>query len=323
MTSYRVVVEWQSSFDSDRPGKTWFLRTSTTGERGDGNHAEEDPTEFRARQMRTSPTRKVTTWLHRHQISSSGHRIIIRRTRISTRHIFKEDSHCLPITSNRTNQAVAWASGLVSTPCSFAPSFPRRSRRLLTSISFAGEEEAYAEKVAALFKTGRVPNCPEGLTMRALLADLLNCAPMRVSKKFSGERAIGKCSYKRVQDDLSKEEEDLKPLEEAFHRSLRGVGHLKMSLAHTSNLMTPVEAAQNPHRLEVNHNQMDQKPTMPAQMVRFLDSLALLRAISCVTASLFLLRRRWATIQPTCKIPEATRTTRDRRKAHHECPDLR
>ena len=60
------------------------------------------------------------------------------------------------------------------------------------------EEEAYAEKVAELFKTGRVPNCPEGTTMRALLADLLNCAPMRVSKKFSGERAIGKCSYKRL-----------------------------------------------------------------------------------------------------------------------------
>lgn len=111
------------------------------------------------------------------------------------------------------------------------------------------EEEAYAEKVAALFKTGRVPNCPEGLTMRALLADLLNCAPMRVSKKFSGERAIGKCSYKRVQEDLSKEEAELKPLEEAFHRSLRGVGHLKMSLAHTSNLVTPVEAQRQPHRL--------------------------------------------------------------------------
>ena len=91
------------------------------------------------------------------------------------------------------------------------------------------EEEAYAEKVAELFKTGRVPNCPEGTTMRALLADLLNCAPMRVSKKFSGERAIGKCSYKRSSADLDEEEAELKPLEQAFHDSVRGMGHLKMS----------------------------------------------------------------------------------------------
>ena len=91
------------------------------------------------------------------------------------------------------------------------------------------EEEAYAEKVAELFKTGRVPNCPEGTTMRALLAELLNCAPMRVSKKFSGERAIGKCSYKRSSADLDEEEAELKPLEQAFHDSVRGMGHLKMS----------------------------------------------------------------------------------------------
>ena len=107
------------------------------------------------------------------------------------------------------------------------------------------EEEAYAEKVAELFKTGRVPNCPEGTTMRALLADLLNCAPMRVSKKFSGERAIGKCSYKRITCDLDQEETDLQPLELAFHDSVRGMGHLKMSLCHTTGLITPVRAKEN------------------------------------------------------------------------------
>jgi len=41
------------------------------------------------------------------------------------------------------------------------------------------EEEAYAAAVGKLFVAGRVPNCPEGTTLRALLADLLNCAPMR------------------------------------------------------------------------------------------------------------------------------------------------
>ena len=117
------------------------------------------------------------------------------------------------------------------------------------------EEEAYAEKVAELFKTGRVPNCPEGTTMRALLADLLNCAPMRVSKKFSGERAIGKCSYKRSSADLDEEEAELKPLEQAFHDSVRGMGHLKMSLAHTSNLITPVAAKEQKRALRVQQQQ--------------------------------------------------------------------
>ena len=117
------------------------------------------------------------------------------------------------------------------------------------------EEEAYAEKVAELFKTGRVPNCPEGTTMRALLADLLNCAPMRVSKKFSGERAIGKCSYKRSSADLDEEEAELKPLEQAFHDSVRGMGHLKMSLAHTSNLITPVAAKERKRALRVQQQQ--------------------------------------------------------------------
>ena len=117
------------------------------------------------------------------------------------------------------------------------------------------EEEAYAEKVAELFKTGRVPNCPEGTTMRALLADLLNCAPMRVSKKFSGERAIGKCSYKRSSADLDEEEAELKPLEQAFHDSVRGMGHLKMSLAHCSNLITPVAAKEQKRAQRVAQQQ--------------------------------------------------------------------
>ena len=117
------------------------------------------------------------------------------------------------------------------------------------------EEEAYAEKVAELFKTGRVPNCPEGTTMRALLADLLNCAPMRVSKKFSGERAIGKCSYKRSSADLDEEEAELKPLEQAFHDSVRGMGHFKMSLAHCSNLITPVAAKEQKRALRVQQQQ--------------------------------------------------------------------
>jgi hypothetical protein len=146
----------------------------------------------------------------------------------------------------------AAAAAYAAQPAQHYPQQQEVNRRL---GQWTREEEAYAEKVAELFKTGRVPNCPEGTTMRALLADLLNCAPMRVSKKFSGERAIGKCSYKRSSADLDEEEAELKPLEQAFHDSVRGMGHLKMSLAHTSNLITPVAAKEQKRALRVQQQQ--------------------------------------------------------------------
>ena len=67
-------------------------------------------------------------------------------------------------------------------PAPFPPAaqhFPTEVNRRLGQ--WTREEEAYAEKVAELFKTGRVPNCPEGTTMRALLADLLNCCLLYTS----------------------------------------------------------------------------------------------------------------------------------------------
>ena len=43
--------------------------------------------------------------------------------------------------------------------------------------SWTAAEEAYAEAVSTLFVNGRLPNCHECTTLRALLADLLQCAP--------------------------------------------------------------------------------------------------------------------------------------------------
>ena len=63
----------------------------------------------------------------------------------------------------------------------------------------------FQRRVAELFLIGKVPNCPEGVTMRALLANLLNCAPMRVSKKYTGELVAGKHAYRVVSYDLAEE----------------------------------------------------------------------------------------------------------------------
>mmetsp|Transcript_10271 Transcript_10271/g.15552 ORF Transcript_10271/g.15552 Transcript_10271/m.15552 type:complete len:472 (+) Transcript_10271:108-1523(+) len=109
------------------------------------------------------------------------------------------------------------------------------------------EEEAYATQIGNLFRSGKIPNCPEGITMRALLSNLLNCAPMRVTKKYSGENAIGKRSY-RHDHTVSNEErqqicEELRRLEQEFHNSVCGTGNLKMSLLGTSHFPTPLSAS--------------------------------------------------------------------------------
>jgi len=81
----------------------------------------------------------------------------------------------------------------------YAPA-PRRVQPRIGQWS--REEEAYAAAVGRLFVAGRVPNCPEGTTLRALMAQLLNCAPMRVSKKLGGELAIGKRLYRHAHGSL-------------------------------------------------------------------------------------------------------------------------
>ena len=58
------------------------------------------------------------------------------------------------------------------------------------------EEESYANRLIIDFESGVLADCEEGCTLRSYLAKKLNCAPMRISKKFAG-KCIGKVSAKR------------------------------------------------------------------------------------------------------------------------------
>lgn len=58
---------------------------------------------------------------------------------------------------------------------------------------WTSEEENYANKLIQDFKSGVLP-IPEGTTLRTFLSKLLNCDPMRISKKFVGQNCIGKVS---------------------------------------------------------------------------------------------------------------------------------
>lgn len=65
------------------------------------------------------------------------------------------------------------------------------------------EEEAYANRLIQEFKSGLLP-LTDGTTLRTFLSKLLNCDPMRISKKFVGSNCIGKQVFRRRNADLNR-----------------------------------------------------------------------------------------------------------------------
>lgn len=55
------------------------------------------------------------------------------------------------------------------------------------------EEEQFALRLIEEFRSGLLP-LTDGTTLRTFLSKLLNCDPMRISKKFVGDNCIGKVS---------------------------------------------------------------------------------------------------------------------------------
>ena len=74
---------------------------------------------------------------------------------------------------------------------------PLDTNTLLTTRSgkWTKEEEEFVELIMAEFEAGQLP-LPEGQAIRLCLAQLLNCSPMRLSKKFQ-KTPLGKRAYRR------------------------------------------------------------------------------------------------------------------------------
>jgi hypothetical protein len=53
------------------------------------------------------------------------------------------------------------------------------------------------------FKAGLLP-LTDGTTLRTFLSKLLNCDPMRISKKFVGSNCIGKQVFRRRTADINR-----------------------------------------------------------------------------------------------------------------------
>ena len=85
------------------------------------------------------------------------------------------------------------------------------------------EEEQYANRLILEFKAGLLP-LADGTTLRTFLSRLLNCDPMRISKKFVGSNCIGKQVFRRrgaevhklTPDDLERTRLELCELERLF-----------------------------------------------------------------------------------------------------------
>ena len=59
---------------------------------------------------------------------------------------------------------------------------------------WCAEEELYTARIIHHFSTGAL-QLPEGTTLRAYLAEKLDCDPMRITKKFTGSSYLGKRVY--------------------------------------------------------------------------------------------------------------------------------
>ena len=89
----------------------------------------------------------------------------------------------------------ALADGIISSSLSdnskINDSISKTKKAGLRRGKWTAEEESYANRLISEFKMGLLP-LTDGTTLRTFLSKLLNCDPMRISKKFVGGNCIGK-----------------------------------------------------------------------------------------------------------------------------------
>jgi len=114
---------------------------------------------------------------------------------------------CPPPQSIRMPQKVRPAPQTSSVPIiqksnSSGPSTKKKGPPLRRG-KWTGEEESYANRLIIEFKAGLLP-LTDGTTLRTFLSKLLNCDPMRISKKFVGSNCIGKQVFRRRTVDINR-----------------------------------------------------------------------------------------------------------------------
>jgi hypothetical protein len=95
-----------------------------------------------------------------------------------------------PNTLESAAHEAALADGLIPTDGT-ASGESKAKKAGLRRGKWTTEEESYANRLILEFKLGLLP-LTDGTTLRTFLSKLLNCDPMRISKKFVGQNCIGK-----------------------------------------------------------------------------------------------------------------------------------
>jgi hypothetical protein len=101
---------------------------------------------------------------------------------------------------------------------------------------WTAEEEAYANRLIQEFKGGLLP-LTDGTTLRTFLSKLLNCDPMRISKKFVGGNCIGKQVFRRrtaeinrlTSEQIQQSRAELSELERRFLERVAQTNRVKSS----------------------------------------------------------------------------------------------
>jgi hypothetical protein len=104
---------------------------------------------------------------------------------------------------------------------------PYKKKECLRKGKWTTEEEEYADKVIETFNKGllKLEEHQKGMTLRAFLADKLDCDPMRITKKYTGASCLGKKVYhydpKNINGlDADKTRKELDGLEQRFRSKL-------------------------------------------------------------------------------------------------------
>ena len=98
---------------------------------------------------------------------------------------------------------ITTASDNVSVTSNTSSSSKKKAPHPLRRGKWTSEEEAYANRLICEFKSGLLP-LTDGTTLRNFLSKLLNCDPMRISKKFVGNNCIGKQVFRRRVADINR-----------------------------------------------------------------------------------------------------------------------
>lgn len=84
----------------------------------------------------------------------------------------------------------AQPQSMLQIPAASPPPVPPKPKSLRRG-KWTVEEEAYVARVIQDFNSGFL-NAPAGTTLRSYLSEKLQCDPMRITKKFTGDACIGK-----------------------------------------------------------------------------------------------------------------------------------